>query len=389
MQLTRLRLPIAACALLASTLLATSGCNKSSKKDNVEPPAELTELTPTVSVTQVWSHGIGDGEERLGLRQHPVLSDGRLYAADLEGKVYALDAASGAEVWAVETGMRLSGGPGVGDGTVLVGSLDGDVLALNPENGEERWRKKVSSEVIASPAVGSGIAVVRANDGRVYGYNITDGERRWVYDRGLPSLTLRGNGSPLVAQDAVFMGYDNGQVVALRLQDGVQQWEQTVAVGEGRTEIDRMIDIDGEILVDATEVFAAAYNGQVLAIALEGGRPMWNRELSSYSGLALAGNKLLVSDTDGSVWAMDRSTGASIWKQEGLAHRWLTTPAIQGNYAVVGDLEGYLHWLNLDDGALAARDRLTRDPIRATPQVADGVLYAIGTDGELGAYRLK
>jgi outer membrane protein assembly factor BamB len=373
---------------LACTALLLAACSKD-KKDNLEPPAELVDLTPTVSVDEVWSRGVGDGEEKLGLRQHPVLADGRVYAADLEGRVYAIDAATGKELWEVETGLRLSGGPGFGEGTLVVGSLDGDVVALNPDNGSERWRARLSSEVVASPAVANGIVVARANDGRKFGYGATDGERKWVYDRGLPSLTLRGNSSPLIAGGAVFAGYDNGQVVALRLEDGVQQWEQTVAVGEGRTEIDRMVDIDGEIVVEGTEAYAAAYNGQVLAIAIEGGRPLWNRELSAYSGLALAADKLLVSDSDGTVWALDRATGSALWKQDALAHRWLTTPAIQGDYAVVGDLDGYLHWLNLADGTQAARARLSRDPIRATPQVADGVLYAVSTDGELGAYRLQ
>jgi outer membrane protein assembly factor BamB len=376
--------------LLAFCLvLGVAACGKSNKKDNIEPPAELTDFTASAAVDRIWSQGLGEGEGRLGVRQRPVLSEGRVYAANVEGEVFALDAASGKSLWKVETGLRLTGGPGVGEGTVVIGSLDGELLALNPDNGEERWRAKLSSEVIATPAVGSGLAVARANDGRVFGFSITDGERRWVYDRGLPSLTLRGNGAPLIVQGGVFLGYDNGQVVALRVEDGVQQWEQTVAAGEGRTEIDRMVDIDGELVIDAGEVFAAAYNTQVLAISLDGGRPSWNRELSSYSGLALAGEKLLVSDKDGTVWALDRRSGSALWKQDALAHRWLTTPAIQGNYAVVGDLDGYLHWLNLEDGSLAARDRLTRDPIRATPQVADDVLYAVATNGELGAYRLQ
>ena len=381
-------MPIRRALVLACAALLIVACSKS-KKENIEPPAELVDFTPTASVDEVWSQGLGDGEEKLGLRQHPVLADGHLYAADLEGRVYAVDAASGNDLWEIETELRLSGGPGYGEGTLVVGSLDGDVVALNPDNGSERWRAKVSSEVVATPAVGSGIVVVRANDGRMFGFNATDGERKWVYDRGLPSLTLRGNGAPLIAQGAVFAGYDNGQVVALRVEDGVQQWEQTVAVGEGRTEIDRMVDIDGEIVVDNAEVFAAAYNGQVLAIALEGGRPLWNRELSAHTGLALAGDKWLVSDSDGTVWAIDRATGSAAWKNDTLAHRWLTTPAIQGDYAVVGDLEGYLHWLSLSDGSLAARERLARDPIRATPQIADGVLYAVSTDGELGAFRLQ
>lgn len=376
-----------AVALTVAIVLA-AGCGKTSKKDNIEPPAELTEFAPTVPVARIWSRSVGEGEQKLGLRQHPALLDGRLYAADVEGDVRALDAQSGSTIWEVETGLRLSGGPGIGEGTLVVGSLDGDVVALNPDTGSERWRAKVSSEVVATPAVGSGIVVVRANDGRVFGYSLTDGERRWIYDRGLPSLTLRGNSPPLIAEGAVFLGYDNGTVVALRLGDGVQQWEQTIAIGEGRSEIDRMVDIDGEIIVDAAEVFAAAYNGQVLAVSLQGGRQLWNREMSAYSGLALAPGKILVSDDDGTVWALDRSAGTALWKQDALAHRWLTTPAIHGNYAVVGDLEGYLHWINLDDGTLAARERLTRDPIRATPQVWGDMLFAVGVDGQLGAFRL-
>lgn len=375
--------------LAVCVVLGLAACGKSNKKDNIEPPAELTEFSASATVDRLWAQGLGDGEKRLGIRQHPVLDAGTLYAATIEGEVFALDAASGKTLWRVETDLRLSGGPGVGDGTLVVGSLDGELLALNPDNGTERWRAKVSSEVIATPAVGNGFAVARANDGRVFAFNITDGERRWIYDRGLPSLTLRGNSAPLIVQGGVFLGYDNGQVVAIRLEDGVQQWEQTVAVGEGRAEIDRMVDIDGEMVVDGGEVFAAAYNGQVLAISLEGGRPSWNREVSSYSGLSLAGEKLLLSDKDGTIWALDRRTGSALWKQDVLAHRWLTTPAIQGNYAVVGDLEGYLHWLSLEDGSLAARDRLTREAIRATPQVADDVLYAVATNGEVGAYRLQ
>lgn len=376
--------------LIVLGLLALAvGCNKSKNKENVEPPAELTEFSPTVSVSRVWSKGLGDGERLLGLRQHPVVAGGHVYAADVDkGNLYALDAASGSQLWRVETELPLSGGPGFGEDTLVIGSLKGDVIAYNPGSGDERWRAKVSSEVIATPAVANGVVVVRSNDGRVFGFNLTDGERRWVYDRGVPSLTLRGNGPPLTAEGMAYIGYDNGQVVGLRIEDGAQAWEQTVAIGEGRTELDRMVDIDGEMVTESRDLFAASFNGQVVALSLDGGRPLWNREVSSFAGLALAGEKLLLSDRDGTIWALDRSTGSALWKQEALAHRWLSTPAIQGNYAVFGDLEGYLHWISLEDGALGARARLDKEPIRATPQVSDGVLYAVSIEGQLAAYRL-
>lgn len=377
--------------VVLGTLALVAACADSSKKENVEPPAELTDFTPSVNVSRVWSQSLGDGERLLGLRQHPAVGDGRVFAADVDkGRLYAFDAASGAQQWRADTELPLSGGPGFGEGTVVVGSLKGDVVAYSPESGNERWRAKVSSEVIATPAIGSGVVVVRSNDGRVFGYNLTDGERRWVYDRGVPSLSLRGNGAPLVADGTAYLGYDNGQVVALRVNDGVQLWEQTVALGEGRTELDRMVDIDGEMVLDAGELFAASFNGQVLGIAIDGGRPLWNREVSSYAGLALSGDKILLSDRDGTVWALDRSTGSALWKQEALAHRWLSTPAIQGNYAVFGDLEGYLHWLSLETGEIAGREQLDGEPIRATPQVSgDGTLYAVSIEGKLGAYRIN
>lgn len=376
-------------AAVLGLLALIAGCGNSAKKENVQPPAELTEFTPSINVSKLWTRGIGDGERMLGLRQHPVVVDGRVYAADVEkGELLALDAASGSEVWSVETELRLSGGPGVGEGTLVVGSLKGDVIAFNPDSGTERWRTKVSSEVISTPVIANGIVVVRANDGRVSGFNATDGERRWVYDRGVPSLTLRGNGAPVVSAGVAYVGYDDGQVVALRMDDGSQLWEQTVAIGEGRTELDRMVDIDGEMVVESSELFAASFNGQVLGISTEGGRPLWNREVSSFAGLALAGEKILMSDRAGTIWALDRGTGSALWKQDVLANRWLSTPAIQGNYAVFGDLEGYLHWVALENGELAARERLDKEPIRATPQVADGVVYAVSIEGKLGAYRI-
>jgi outer membrane protein assembly factor BamB len=269
----------------------------------------------------------------------------------------------------------------------VIGSLDGDVVAFNPDTGSERWRAKVSSEVIAAPAVARGLAVVRAIDGRVFAFSITDGERRWVYDRGTPALTLRGNSSPLLVDGLVLVGYDSGQLVALRSDDGVQLWEQAIAFGEGRSELERMVDIDGELAHDRGEIYAAAFNAQVVGVSLDGGRPLWNRELSSYAGVALSDQALFVADRDGVLWALDRNSGAALWKQDSLQHRWLTTPALHGGHVVVGDVQGYLHWFDADSGRPAARERLARKPIRATPHVDGDLLYAVSIDGTLGAYR--
>ncbi len=375
--------------VLVATLLG--GCKwigSRSKSENVDPPAELVDLAASVPVDSLWSASTGDGEGRLLLRQRPALADGRVYTADPAGDVRAFDAASGRVLWRLDTGLRLSGGPGHGEDTLVIGSLDGEVLAINPDSGSERWRARVSSEVVSAPAVGQGVAVVRSLDGRVFGFSITDGSRRWVYDRGLPSLTLRGSSAPVIQGRNVYVGYDSGEVVALALADGSQQWEQRVAEAEGRSELDRMVDIDGELVVTPGELYAVSYKGEIMAMDPASGRPLWTRDVASFTGLSLDGDRLLLSDVRGTVWALDRRSGAAMWRQDGLAHRWLTTPAVHGDYAVVGDFDGYLHWLRLDNGELAARTRLGRKAIRATPQVADGVLHAVTSDGKLAAFRL-
>lgn len=374
-------------ALLALAALV-AGCGKNAKRDNVEEPAELLEFTPSVSVSKVWSQDLGKGERRLGIRQHPTIDGTQAYAADPKGKLYAFDAISGATAWSVDTKLRISSSPGVGEGTLVIGTLDGDVVAFNPDTGSERWRNRVTAEVVAAPVVARGIVVVRGIDGRVFAFSIIDGERRWVYDHGTPALTLRGSSAPILAEGLVLLGYDSGQVVALRAEDGIQLWEQAVAFGEGRTELERMVDIDGEMAYAAGQLYAAAFNAQVVGVSLEGGRPLWNREMSSYAGVALSDNKLFVTDRDGVLWALDRDNGAALWKQDGLGHRWLTTPAVQGTRVVVGDVEGYLHWFDIETGQPAARERLDGKPIRATPQVLGDTVLAVSTAGRLGAFRV-
>lgn len=373
--------------LMAGMLLAA--CGKSNKRDNIEAPAELVALTPTANIAQAWRQDVGKGEQRVGARQHPAADGGRLYAADLKGVVQAFDAQNGASLWKLDTGLRLSGSPGVGEGTLVIGSLEGVVVAINPDSGTERWRAKVSSEVLAAPAIARGQAVVRAIDGRVFAFSATDGERRWVFDHGTPALTLRGNSAPVMAEGLVLLGYDSGQLVALRGEDGVQVWEQTIAFGEGRSELERMIDIDGELAYDSGQLYAAAFNAEIVGVSLDGGRPLWNREMSSYAGVALSGKSLFVTDRDGVLWALDRDTGAALWKQDALTHRWLTTPAVQGSHVVVGDFEGYLHWFDAASGQPAARERLDKKPIRATPQVMQDTLFAVSTAGRIGAYRVR
>ena len=374
----------------ALLVLSVSGCDwmKSGSTKDVAPPTELVEFAPTVGVSQVWSRKLGSGVGKAGLKLRAAYDDGRIFASDSSGAVFAFDAASGAQAWRIELDEPVSSSPGAGEGLVVVGGINGAVVALDAGSGAQRWTAEASSEVLAPPAVGGGVVVVRAIDGRIFGFDAADGTRRWVFDRGVPLLSLRGNGPPLIADGVVFAGYDNGKIVALTLSDGVLRWEQTLAQSEGRTELERMVDIDGELATNGSELFAASYRGQVGALAADSGRALWSRDISSFVGVAVAGDQLLVVDDLGAVQALDVRSGAAFWKQEGLLRRWPGTPVAVGDYVVVGDFEGFLHWLSLDDGSFVARQRHGKDGIRAAPLAIGDIVYTTSADGGLAAWRV-
>ena len=396
--------------ILAAAIATATGCSTLKgwlgDDEKATDPAELVDIASPIATDQVWSRNLGDGREDQGLRQAPALDGERVYVSDDEGRVLAMNAATGAVLWDSEvatTGKTgsvwlfwkrrtidggVSGGPAVGEGIVVAGGRNGQVVALDPETGEERWRENVTSEIISAPLVTGGLVIVRSNDGRTFGLDAASGERRWMFDRGLPNLSVRGNGAPVAGGPLVYLGYDDGSVLALRVADGGLAWEQLVAEPEGRNDLDRMADVDGEIVATDSELFASSFGGQTVAISLQNGRPVWTRDVGAYGGMALAGDRLIVADVDGAVWALDRATGSPLWKQEGLARRWLTTPAVQGAYAVVGDLDGYLHWIRLEDGTFAGRERIENSSILGTPQVSPttGMLYALTTEGELAAF---
>jgi outer membrane protein assembly factor BamB len=284
---------------------------------------------------------------------------------------------------------NFSGGPGAGDGLVVVGTLDGQVIALDAASGTEKWRAKVPNEVIAAPAIGQGYVLVRSNDGAVSAFDAGSGERRWISQRELPSLTVRGNASLTLGPGLVFSGNDDGTVAALSLSDGHTLWEQAVGVPEGRSELDRMADVDAAPVLDGTTVFATSYKKQTLAIDGPSGRPLWARDNGGVGGLALSAGAVVVSDPGGVVWALDRNSGGALWSNSDLARRTLTAPAVQGDYVVVGDYKGYLHWLRLGDGKIAARERVGHEPVRAKPVLAGDLLLVQNTQGEVTAFRLQ
>lgn len=403
---TASRLRGASLVLLA---VAMTGCGtikgwfSDTKKENIEPPTPLAEnFTSSIPVQKVWSERIGKGAEQTGARMAPAYADGKLYAASTTGVIAAYDAATGKTLWSKQFGsrrgflihrgpnsVRWGGGPSVDGDIVVVGTLEGTVQAFAAGDGADRWTAQLTSEVIAPPAIGGGMVYVRTNDGHIVGLDRGDGSRKWVYDRStVPLLSLRGNSAPVFVDGVVYAGEDNGKVIALRANDGALLWEQVLSLGEGRTEIDRLQDVDGQISVTDNIVYAAGYKGQTAALVAQTGRPVWTHEVASYAGVALSASQIYLADADANVYALDLRNGSSQWKQDALKYRWLGEPAVQGDAVVIGDLEGWVHWLSISDGKLLARERVSKAPIQAAPVVVGDMVYVETIYGDIAAYRV-
>ena len=386
-----------------ASLVTLAGCH-SFKKENVQPPTPLAkDFKPTLQVTRLWRTSVGEGAGVSGARLRPAVVDGVLYADSTDGKLVAIDATSGKTLWSKSSRTHgwfgwgdkkrkdalYAGGPAVGGDLLAVGTLDGHVYGVNAKDGSPRWEAELNAEVLASPVIVADLVVVRTGDGRVYALDSASGARRWVYDQGsVPLLSLRGNGPLLAANGVLFFGSDDGKLVALRQDNGSKLWEQKLSSGEGRTEIDRLNDVDGAILLDGATLYGAAYHGNLVAVDGPSGRPLWSHPFSSFGSLAVSGNAIFGVNDQSQVWAFDKNGGADMWKNDALKYRWLTAPAVQGDYVVVGDMEGYVHWLQTGDGALAARERLSKKAIRAQPLVVGDTVYVEDVEGRIGAYRL-
>jgi len=381
-----IRLKLVRIALVVGVLAtALIGC---SKDKDVEPPAVLVPFAAKLSVQRLWEVSVGAKNVLLRLALSPAIADGQVYVAAQDGAVRALNAASGREMWRVNTKLPLSAGPGVGGGLVVVGSSDGQVVALDARSGATKWKIRVSGEVLATPAVtASGIAV-RTVDGRVRALAVDTGRELWSNEEQVPRLTLRGTAAPTVAGDIVLCGFDNGKMAAYSLSTGDVLWDTAISPPRGRTELERMVDIDGHFEVSGHDVFVAGYQGRVAMLGLESGQIWWSHEASSNHGLAVDDRRVFVTLADSKVQALLRKDGTSAWTQEALIRRGLTAPVIDQDALVVADFEGYLHWIDRDSGALLARV-VTKKKARITnaPVVADGVVYVQTDAGQVYAFR--
>lgn len=380
------------CAAMDAVSESVSGISDyfSGGEDNADPPSPLLEFTPEIKIEEVWHEKIGVGTDEQSLKLVPAIGAGKIFTADRDGLVQARDMQTGRLVWEAETDVQFSGGPGLGRDVVILGSSNAEVLALNIENGAVLWKSKVSSEVLSVPVVGKDVVVVRSTDGEVVALDTQTGGKRWGYERNAPALSLRGTGSPLISGENVVAGYDNGKLIALRLNDGKYVWETSIAIPKGRTEIERLVDLDVDPIVNNSVIYIASYQGGMAAISEADGDVLWRNETaSSHSGLSNDFSYLYLTDSESHVWQVDQHNGASLWKQKDLHQRKLTAPTAYQSYVVVGDFEGYVHWLSSSDGRELGRIQISDSAIEAKPVMFDGTVYVYAKDGTLAALRVR
>ena len=379
---------VRAAALGAGAGLLLSGCAMLGGDREDEIPS-LAPIEPLAAVETSWSADAGSGTGREWLVLVPAVDAGRVYAADARGRVSAYDAESGRSVWRSDTDADITGGVGAGAGLVLAGTENGEVIALRAENGEIAWRTQLTSEVLSPPRAAGDRVVARTLDGKLFGLDAGSGEVRWSYDGGVPSLIVRGTGSPAVAAGVTIAGFDNGRVTAVRSATGEVLWEAAVSDPRGASEIERLTDVDTEPVVEGGAVYAASYERAVAAFDAETGRTLWRRPIASRSGLAADADLLYVADAGGAVQALDRVSGATAWTQESLTGRGPAWPAVHGPFVAVTDSEGYVHWLRREDGRPAARTRSGAGRIAGPPARHGDALIAYWEGGRLTAFRVR
>ena len=349
------------------------------------PPSELQQFTPKVEARVAWQAAVGSAGK---FAFAPAVVGPAVYAANAAGEVVKLDAASGKVEWRVDTGTRLSTGPGSDGLIVAAGSPRGEVVALDA-GGKLLWKAYLSGEVLSAPQVAESIVAVKSGDGRIHGLAAQDGRRRWLYQRTLPALTVRSPAGLTAMHGGVFSGFPGGKLVALLLKNGVLAWEATVATPRGSTELERITDIVGAPLVDGRTVCAIAYQGRAACFDALKGTQLWARDLSSIMPLAADARYVYATDDKGSVHALDKTTGASIWRQDKLTGRGVTGAAVLGSYVAVGDYQGYVHLLDRADGAFAARVATDGSAITLPPVAARDVIYVQTQNGGLYAIGLR
>lgn len=372
--------------ILISGFLLLVACG--SEEDNAEPAAELVDFTASEAFIWLWDKQVGDGIDQLYLKLYPLLLDDSMVIADRSGEVTSLKLKNAKTLWRKNLHSILTGGVGGDNQSHIVSTRDGEIIKLS-STGKLLWRVKNTSEVLAPAVVVDNRVVIRSTDGRIIALDLGTGQQIWTYKRDVPALSLRGNSQPVIKFGRIYAGLDNGRLVVLDLTDGRLLLDIAIALPSGRSELERMVDIDGAAELDNGVLYMASYQGRVVAIDIRRGQSLWSRKISTSSGVSLSGSTLFVVDDKDHIWALDKNNGATLWKQDKLQYRQLTLPVIMSEKLVLADSLGYIHALSQYDGHFIARLKMDDEGVLTPPAVKDNKLYVVNREGLIGAFKLE
>jgi len=376
--------------LLASPAVLVAGCSIfGGDDDDVLPPKELIKFEATFPIKRAWSAKLGKGSEFLRVSLSPAGDGKRIFAASRDGVVTALNPENGKAIWRVELDLPLSAGPGAGEERVVVAGSDGELVCLAAGDGREIWRINIDAEALARPLIKSGSIVMQTIDGRLRVFSLFDGAEQWSIVQDTPRLTLRGSSSPVIVGSTVVAGFDNGRLVGTNLTTGVTAWEAMLSPPTGRSDLDRLADVDGALAVADQDIYAAGYQGRLVSVASESGQILWAREISTHVGVGVDIANVYSLDGEGELIAMTRRSGSEVWRQEALLRREPTSPVAFDNTVAIGDFEGYVHLFSSIDGRPVARVRVGKGLLSGAPVVIGNKLYVQSESGVLEAYAVK
>ena len=378
-------------SILCLILSVVTGCgfsdwvrNPFGDDEDPRAPAELLDVVSETTINRNWRINVGNGQGDNYKKLTPVVDGGFVFAASDDGEIIAVNTINGDLMWQTEVENSITGGVGAGDGIVMIGTEAAELIVFNQSNGDEVWRASVSSEILSQPKTNGDIVVAQTVDGKLIALNREDGMQRWTYETTLPALTLRGTSSPiLTSEGTVVAGFSNGILVSVAAEDGVYVWEERVAVPDGQYDIERVIDVDGELLVDGSRILAASYQGNLMAFDIASGQIVWGMEASSYHGMDQGFGNIYYSDDKSHLIALRNNSSDVVWQNEELQYRDLTAPKTISNYVAIADYEGYLHLVSQIDGRIVGRTRIDNDGIRSNLIDDDGKLIVYGNSGSL------
>ena len=379
-----------ALATVGAFSVLLSGCGIfGGDKDEELPPQELVKFEPSLPVDRLWEAKLGGGSELLRIGLKPAGNAESVYAASRDGNVSAFDPVTGTRRWRTELKLPLSAGPGVGENRVVVASSDGFLVCLGADDGREIWRTDLAGESLAPPLVQGEAVVAYTIDGRLSVRSLYNGSERWTLEQALPPLTLRGSAPPVIVGSTIIAGFDNGRLIASGLLDGATRWEVMLSPPTGRSDLERLSDIDGTLASVGQDVYATAYQGQLAALAAESGQILWTRDISTHVGVAADLENVYVVSETGELIALRRPNGSELWRHDMLLRRSPTAPVTFMNTVVVGDFEGYVHFFSNTDGSPVARVRVGKGMLSGPPTVIGGRLYVQSESGRLAAFEIE